>query len=469
MHERNDRVLVVGWCLLVVFTAGTASVATAHADAGLSGGASTGANEPPLAEAGLDQSVPTNSTVFLDATGSSDRDGSIASYEWAIEEPNGTRLRPACPTCARTRFVARQAGQYNVTVTVTDDDGAQRSDTLYVTAAVPDGPEVTLSGPDGILANETHTYSASAGAGDRTLARVLWFVDGQRVATTDVDGNSATPALSYAFADNGTHSLRIEVVDRLGRRTSATRNVTVSAASANHAPTVRGLDDHTIDSGESLRLDVEASDIDGDELSYSWRVDSDAEFTDETGPDARLTMPTVQSETDYEVVLGVGDGEGGRVNTSAIVTVEPDASTADTGTQGTTRSRGGLCATLPGANCGGGPPRYRPDSRYDAGWCTMGAQSPRGSCSDRQYAPTPGQYMLVDNDGNHEITFEMAGTGTTLLVGIIPRNSDIAAITISTAAYDSLRERAWEATWNENLSRREAAVTQGENYYTSSE
>jgi len=467
MFRGSERVLTVGWCVLVVLggLAGTASVASGHADRGISTQMGTGvsANEPPLAEAGLDQTVPTNSTVFLDATGSSDPDGSIAGYEWRIEGPNGNVVRAACPTCARTRFVARQAGQYDVTVTVTDDDGAQRSDTLYVTAAVPDGPEVTLSGPGGVLTNETHTYSASASAGAADLARVLWFVDNQRVAMTDIAGESAAPALSHAFTANGTHSMRVEVVDRLGRRASATRNVTVSAASVNHAPTVSGLDDHTVDSGETLTLTVTTSDIDGDDLTYSWWVENtgEAEFTDETGPEARVTMPTVSSETDYEVVVSVADGDGGRVNTTATVTVEPAEPTTTPGSSGSSSSASGSCVAGLGGNCGDGPPRYKMDSQYDAGWCTMGEQT-RGNCQDRQYGYTDDQFMLVDNDADHEITLDMSGTGTTILVGIIPDSSDVAAIFIDIDRYEDVRERAWEATWNEDVSREEAAVTQGE-------
>jgi len=465
MRGGNERVLIVGWCVLVVLAAGTASIASGQPDriGGVDRSNADG-NDPPVAEAGLDQSVPTNSTVFLDATGSFDPDGSIASYEWAIEAPDGTRIRPVCPTCARTRFVARQTGTYDVTVTVTDDDGAQRSDTLYVETSQPDGPEVRLSGPDSVFTNETHTYSASAGAGDVNLARVLWFVDDDRVAMTDLDGKSATPALSQSFADNGTRTLRVEVVDRLGRRGAATQNVTVSEADPNHAPTVSGLEDHTVDSGESVTLSVEASDADGDALSYNWRVEDGgaAEFTDETGSRARLAVPTVDSETEYDVILSVNDGNGGRTNATATVTVEPTESTETSDPRDSNSETGDSCVSDPTGNCGDGLPRYALDSQYDAGWCTMGDQSPRGSCEDRQYGHTPGEYMLVDNDGDHEITFDIGGTGTTILVGIIPDSSDIAAITISVSAYKDLRARAWEATWNEDLSRREAAIRQGE-------
>lgn len=93
------------------------------------------ANELPMAEAGLDQDSTINSTVYLDAGGSLDPDGEITEYEWEIERPNGTTTVPDCPSCSLTHFVPMRAGQYNVTVTVTDDDGATMNDTMYVTVA----------------------------------------------------------------------------------------------------------------------------------------------------------------------------------------------------------------------------------------------------------------------------------------------------------------------------------------------
>jgi hypothetical protein len=100
--------------------------------------------EPPLADAGLDQQVPQNATVLLDAAGSRDPDGTIQSYRWTIRTPDGRTVRPADPGAARTAFVARQRGRYEVTVTVWDDDGHLAADTLYVDV----GPSSEPSGPD---------------------------------------------------------------------------------------------------------------------------------------------------------------------------------------------------------------------------------------------------------------------------------------------------------------------------------
>jgi hypothetical protein len=108
-------VVVVGLLALAIAAAGVAA-----------------ANERPMAEAGLDQESTVNSTVYLDAGGSLDSDGEIVDYAWEIERPNGTTTLPDCPSCSLTHFVPMRAGQYNVTVSVTDDDGATMTDTMYV-------------------------------------------------------------------------------------------------------------------------------------------------------------------------------------------------------------------------------------------------------------------------------------------------------------------------------------------------
>jgi len=108
------------------------------------------ADQPPLASAGLDQEARANTTVYLDAGGSVDPDGSIEQYEWIIETPDGNTTTPDCATCAKTSFVPEQTGQYNATVQVRGADGLSRSDTLYVTVSAPLALPSAPSGGGGV-------------------------------------------------------------------------------------------------------------------------------------------------------------------------------------------------------------------------------------------------------------------------------------------------------------------------------
>jgi len=134
------------------------------------------ADQPPLASAGLDQEARANTTVYLDAGGSVDPDGSIEQYEWIIETPDGNTTTPDCANCAKTSFVPQQTGQYNATVQVRGADGLSRSDTLYVTVSAPlalpsapSGGGGVGTGGGGLGGGGGGTWSAVVDTGDELL------------------------------------------------------------------------------------------------------------------------------------------------------------------------------------------------------------------------------------------------------------------------------------------------------------
>jgi hypothetical protein len=142
------------------------------------------ANAAPMAEAGLDQDARVNVTVYLDAGGSWDPDGNLTAYEWRIERPDGTTTTPACAACPRTRFVPRQVGRYNVTVSATDGDGATAADTLYldVSSAPPSNPVVYPSPGSGSNGGPGAVPGSDGGSGGGGGASVS--VDPSRILRT---------------------------------------------------------------------------------------------------------------------------------------------------------------------------------------------------------------------------------------------------------------------------------------------
>ena len=191
----------------------------------LSGVAAGDGNEPPLADAGLDQHVAAGETVRLDATGSRDPDGNVSGYNWSIETPSGGTITPDCRTCGTTAFTPDTPGQYNVTVTVTDDDGATRTDTLFVEVDPAPGPSVSLSGPTeptveqagGDPSGEAN-YVANFSRGGHPVDFVEWLVDGEQTVQRSVNG-SDTDSISYVHSmeSAANHTLTVRVVDTAGR------------------------------------------------------------------------------------------------------------------------------------------------------------------------------------------------------------------------------------------------------------
>ncbi|WP_308220105.1 PKD domain-containing protein [Halorientalis marina] len=176
-----------------------------------------------MADAGLDQQVEYGATVRLDATGSRDPDGDVRAYEWRIERPNGTTVEPDCRSCGRTSFRPRAVGTYEVTVTVTDDDGVSRSDTLYVEVDGGTGPSVSLSGPQDPPTATDQLYTARVEAGTVPIDQLTWIVDGETVAeTTATAGNESR---TFRFGDTSETVVTVRVTDRANQTATANRTI----------------------------------------------------------------------------------------------------------------------------------------------------------------------------------------------------------------------------------------------------
>lgn len=96
-------------------------------------------NVAPTANAGTDQSVAGGATVTLNGTGSSDSDGTIASYAW--RQISGTAVTLSSTSVASPTFTApNTSGTLVFGLTVTDNSGASSTEdtvTIIVTATTP--------------------------------------------------------------------------------------------------------------------------------------------------------------------------------------------------------------------------------------------------------------------------------------------------------------------------------------------
>lgn len=97
-------------------------------------------NQSPTAAFTMDPaSVAEGDQVTLDASGSSDPDGSIASYDWFVLQTAGADL-PSDPTLTGQQNTVQvgEAGAYEVALRVTDDDGATAVTRKSLTVEAPD-------------------------------------------------------------------------------------------------------------------------------------------------------------------------------------------------------------------------------------------------------------------------------------------------------------------------------------------
>ena len=107
-------------------------------------------NTPPVADAGLDQSVLTGDTVILDGSGSSDADGDPLMFSWSLAVPAGSGASLSDTTVVNPSFVADVAGDYVAQLIVNDgmDDSAPDSAVIMVAPPLINQPPVANAGPN---------------------------------------------------------------------------------------------------------------------------------------------------------------------------------------------------------------------------------------------------------------------------------------------------------------------------------
>ncbi len=94
-------------------------------------------NQPPVADAGMDQTVTDADDswaedVTLDGSASTDADGTIASWSWAVD---GTEI-----ATGEMATVSFDVGVTTVVLTVTDDGGATGTDEVMITVEAAPAP-----------------------------------------------------------------------------------------------------------------------------------------------------------------------------------------------------------------------------------------------------------------------------------------------------------------------------------------
>ncbi|MEE8359157.1 MAG: PKD domain-containing protein, partial [Candidatus Hydrothermarchaeales archaeon] len=282
-------------------------------------------NEPPVANAGPDQTVKEETPVTLDASGSEDPEGGKLSYRWSEE---GRLL-----SLDETFTEVFDPGIHGIELTVEDEEGATDSDLVKITV-IPNVPPISDAGPDQTIKENVSIILSAENSkdpdGDITLYK--WTEDGT-VLSTD-------KSFSKIF-DLGVHVITLEVTDDNDATATDTVIITVSRL-------VVDTDNDGINDTEEDRLgtDPEKADTDGDGLSdfdevYNIKTDPLKTDTDGDGlSDGLERGASVAGDTDISSKTdplnpdtdgdGLTDGEEDVNKNGAVDDGETDPNNSDT-------------------------------------------------------------------------------------------------------------------------------------------
>jgi len=187
-------------------------------------------NSPPVANAGLAQTVPLGSVVTLDGTGSSDVDGQTLTYAWSIlSTPANSTATLNLPTSGAPSFIADKAGNYVIQLIVNDGIVNSQPATVMISTI----NSIPVANPGAAQSVESGSLVALDGSGssdaDGDRLSFTWAILSQPAGGTAVlsDAHSVNPT----FVANVAGLYVVQLIVNDGKVDSPPMTVTITAES----------------------------------------------------------------------------------------------------------------------------------------------------------------------------------------------------------------------------------------------
>jgi flagellin-like protein len=251
-----------------------------------------------------------NTTDTVNFTGTAnDLDGNITNYEWDFDDDgNG----PSGENATNASHTFSQEGDFDVTLTVTDDRNTENSVSKTVDVNVVEPTAVFSVSPDAPTTSDTVTFNASnATDADGSITGYEWeFGD---------KNNDDSKIVTHSYASNGTFTVNLTVTDNEGGINTTSQNISI-----NNTPPTAAFSfspSSPVSTKDTITFDASGSnDIDGSlsSTAYDWEFGDGVKKNNSTFE----TTHSYSDGGDFIVNLTVTDADGATNKTNQTITVD---------------------------------------------------------------------------------------------------------------------------------------------------
>ena len=279
----------------------------------------TAGNQPPTADAGVDQTVDPGALVALNGTNSSDPDDGIASYLWT--QTAGMTVTLSSSSSVNPTFTAPSTGPLTFILTVTDAGGLQSNDTCIVNIVIPaNNPPVANAGPDQTVYEGETVVLDGTGSSDPDLDTItyLWT---QTAGTSITLSDPAAANPYFTAALEGALTFRLTVTDSGGLQHSDL--CIVNVVHINEPPVADAGANQSVVEGTTVQLNALASTDPDDGIdTFLWNQISGPPVTlsDSTDYVATFVAPPVNG-TDIALTFELTVTDFGGLQSTALVNI----------------------------------------------------------------------------------------------------------------------------------------------------
>jgi hypothetical protein len=287
-------------------------------------------NAPPVANAGVDQSVLVNAVVSLDGRDSSDANrDDVLTFTWSLVRPDGTS---AVLTGVRPTFTAAMTGTYTASLTVRDAVSSSEPDAVRVVVSAVNAPPVAVitASSSVVVGTRVQLSAASSTDSNRDALTYRWSLLNKPMKATGALADSAA-VLSSATLVNplftadvaGVYVLSLVVNDGLVNSEPVT--VAVTASALNLPPVANAGAEQVVAVGAPVTLSGSAStDPNGDTLTYQWSLTTRPNLSTAALTNPNTVGPTFTPDLAgfYVATLTVNDGKGGTHTSRVLIKAE---------------------------------------------------------------------------------------------------------------------------------------------------